>query len=270
MHYQMFIVRLARVVAVLASASVVTLHGAQAQSTSPWTEVYRSGIGTSNELVQAVDLDSVGRAGDHLTYRARNTMFGRDTEATYVVNCSANTRGSRPTDMYATYPNTLAGEELKAVCSFTKRQDDEKMGRYKQLYAERNGGALPVEADESEQMRLYRKLSAERADRDATSEREAWLRGRERAVAAAVEQERSESRSSPAGDPGPFNYVPPRATNPSGPACGPARGGASAGGLCAGRLRHVRAGEPADECAQVPELRHSRPCRRSGLLEQCV
>lgn len=110
--------RLARVLSVLC---IVPMTSAVAAA---WTEVYRAGNGSnSNTQIQAVDFDSVERMDLLLKYRVRNTTWGHDTVQTMFGSCSNSTRGTDREQMYSVYPNTLAGDELKAVCSFAQRTD---------------------------------------------------------------------------------------------------------------------------------------------------
>ena len=86
-----------------------------------WTEVYRAGDGsTSNGQIEAVDFQSIRQNGKYLEYRARNTAWGRDTEHTMYANCSLSTRGESSSKMYSTYPGTLAGTEVRAVCDYAE------------------------------------------------------------------------------------------------------------------------------------------------------
>ena len=91
----------------------------QSSSFVGWIDVYRTGDGsTSNGQIEAVDLRSVHNKGDLVEYRARNTLFGRTSEQTMYVNCATMRRGVNPDSLYSTFPDTLGGTELAAVCAY--------------------------------------------------------------------------------------------------------------------------------------------------------
>lgn len=113
----------------VAGQSTVT-NRQQGSSFGGWAEVYRAGDGsTSNGQIDSVDLRSVQNRGDLVEYRSRNTMFGRNSEQTMYVNCTTSRRGQSPGALYATFPDTLGGTELAAVCAYVSSGGNSQPGR---------------------------------------------------------------------------------------------------------------------------------------------
>lgn len=106
----------------LAAALVLLSLSSHAES---FRAVYESSSGTylgvPSNTTHFVDFDSVEPVGDFLRYRVRTVGRGGTTNQFMVSNCSESTRGQWiDMRMYPAYPGTLSGDELQAVCEFSR------------------------------------------------------------------------------------------------------------------------------------------------------
>ena len=88
-----------------------------------WRVVYSSsflsGNGNTFRTTTYVDFDSVERSGAVRKYRTRTKTDYGTTEDVMAASCDHGTRGQwSDMRMYPVYPDTVGGDEVKAVCEF--------------------------------------------------------------------------------------------------------------------------------------------------------